>query len=277
MMYRIALIIEYDGSNYHGLQIQKNSIYSTIQQQLEIAISKVANHPVDIVCAGRTDAKVHATYQIIHFDTVTQRKMSAWVFGVNNFLPLDIRILSSKEVSLDFNARKSALLRTYNYYIYNSQIRNSLFRNYLAWEYQNLNVDCMQQAANYWLGEHDFSSFRGKDCQSRSSIRKIYLIKCCRLQNLVKISITANAFLKHMVRNMVGVLIKIGQIGPSSVPIAKKILLARDRKAASVTAKPQGLYLSYILYPNKFKFELLKNLNRNSYFEIQKIYDNINY
>lgn len=266
MNYRIALIIEYDGSNYHGLQIQKD-VYPTIQQKLEVAISKVANHIVYIVYAGRTDAKVHATYQIIHFDTFAQRKMSAWVFGVNSFLPLDIRVLSGKEVPFDFNARRSALLRTYNYYIHNYKVRSSLSRNYVGWEYQYLNVTCMQLAANYWLGEHDFASFRGRDCQSKSTIRKVYYIKCYRLQNLIKITISANAFLKNMVRKMVGVLIKIGKIGPSAILLSKEILLARNKNITTIIAEPQGLYLSYVLYPKKFQFKLFKSLTRNIFFE----------
>lgn len=264
---RIALIIEYDGSNYYGLQIQKSSIYPTIQQKLEEAISKVANHTVSIVSAGRTDAKVHAIYQVVHFDTVAKRQSSAWTFGVNSFLPLDIRVISSKEVSFNFHARKSALLRTYSYYIYNSKFKNSLFKNYLTWEYQNLNIESMQTAANYWLGEHDFSSFRGRDCQSLTAIRKVYFIQCRRLENLIKITISANAFLKHMVRNMIGVLIKVGRVGQPAISLGKEILQARDRKAASVTANPQGLYLTYVLYPKEFQFKLFKNLHRNVYWE----------
>lgn len=267
-MLRIALLIEYDGTNYHGWQSQKNSDLSTIQQKLEAAISQVADHRVTTVCAGRTDAKVHASGQIVHFDTMAQRTIDSWVCGTNSYLPQDIRVLSAQEVPTVFNARKSALFRTYHYFIYNSKIKPSLFRNYVTWQYKNLNIDLMQAASTYWLGEHDFSSFRGKDCQSKTAIRRVYEIKCERQKKLIKISITANAFLKHMVRNMVGVLIEIGQdscntntcdiSGTNSrnnTQLAKEILMAKNRIAASITAPPEGLYLVTVGYPDNFNIK----------------------
>lgn len=260
-MSRVVLLVEYDGTNYHGWQAQKNSNLPTIQQLIETAISRVANHPVTTVCAGRTDAKVHAKGQILHFDTSTQRKIDSWIFGINSYLPKDIRVLSAQDVSLEFNARKSALYRTYDYIIYNSKISPSLFRNYLSWQYKDLNLEAMKQAANFWIGEHDFSSFRGKDCQSKTTVRKVYKITCQRKEQLIIVSITANAFLKHMVRNMVGLLIKIGQGTKASgnhynrqyqPELAKKVLLAKNRTAASITAPPEGLYLVNVEYPEKF-------------------------
>jgi tRNA pseudouridine38-40 synthase len=260
-MSRVVLVVEYDGTNYHGWQAQKNSNLATIQQLIEIAISRVADHPVTTVCAGRTDAKVHAKGQILHFDTSTQRKIDSWVFGINSYLPRDIRVLLAQYVPLEFDARKSALYRTYDYIIYNSKISPSLFRNYLSWQYKDLNLEAMKQAANFWIGEHDFSSFRGKDCQSKTTVRKVYKITCQRKEQLIIISITANAFLKHMVRNMVGLLIKIGQVTNAGTnnydrqyqpELAKKVLLAKNRTAASITAPPEGLYLVNVEYPEKF-------------------------
>lgn len=252
-MFRIVLLVEYDGTNYYGWQSQKDNSLPTIQQQLSIAISKVANHQVSLVCAGRTDAKVHAVGQVLHFDTISYRKIDSWIFGINSYLPRDIRVLSAQESLLEFNARKSALYRTYHYFIYNSKIRPGLFRNYVTWQYNNLDVDFMQQASNFWLGENDFSSFRGKGCQSKTAIRRVYEIKCTKQQQIIKISITANAFLKHMVRNMVGVLIKIGSAKDNRTILAKEILMAKNRTAAYITAPPEGLYLVSVGYPEQFK------------------------
>ena len=256
-MFRIALSVEYDGTNYYGWQSQKNTNLPTIQQQLEVAISLLANHKVSIICAGRTDAKVHAIFQVLHFDTTVQRKMDSWIFGINSYLPLDIRVLSAQSMPLEFHARRSALYRTYNYFIYNSKIKPSLFRNYITWQYKNLNVDIMQEASCFLVGEHDFRSFRGKDCQSKTTIRNVQNIKCHRQQKLIKISITANAFLKHMVRNIVGVVLQGGQ-GQDNPSIIKDILLAKDRKAAFITAPPEGLYLTAVGYKEPFK-QLIQN------------------
>jgi tRNA pseudouridine38-40 synthase len=258
MALRVALLIEYDGTNYHGWQIQKNSNLSTIQQQLEMAISRVANHQVHTVCAGRTDRGVHAKGQILHFDTNSRRQEENWIFGINSHLPKDIRVLQAKEVDISFDARRSALYRTYSYIIYNSQVSPGLFRHNLSWVNGKLDVRLMQKAANVWIGEHDFTSFRGKDCQSKSPVRRVDQILCSRQKNLVIISITANAFLKHMVRNMIGVLIKIGQLGAndnqndSLIILAKEILLAKNRRAAFATAPPEGLYLVSVGYPRRF-------------------------
>ena len=251
-MPRIVLGVEYDGTNYYGWQHQKNSNLPTIQQQVELAISQVANQAVSTICAGRTDAKVHAMAQVVHFDTTANRKINSWIFGVNRYLPPDVRIIWSAQIDPIFNARTSAIYRTYYYLIYNSKINLALFRNYAVWQYQDLNISAMQQASNFWLGEHDFTSFRGRDCQSKTPIRKINNITISREQELIKISITANAFLHHMVRNMVGVLIKIGQGAYNSI-WAKKVLLAKNRKEASITAPPEGLYLAEVGYPEQFK------------------------
>ncbi len=251
-MLRIALGIEYDGSNYYGWQRQKHDVLPTIQQQVDSAISSIANHPISTICAGRTDAKVHAMAQVVHFDTVSNRKVDSWVFGVNRYLPPDIRVIWSKEMDPTFNARKSAIYRTYNYLIHNSKVNSSLYRNYVNWQYKDLNLLTMQEASYYWIGEYDFSSFRGTDCQSNTAFREIYEISISKKQELFKIAIKANAFLHHMVRNMVGVLIEIGQ-GNYKPIWAKEVLLAKNRKAASITAPPEGLYLADVGYLEQFK------------------------
>jgi tRNA pseudouridine38-40 synthase len=250
-MPRIALGLEYDGTNYYGWQHQKDSNIQTIQQKLEQAISIVSDHSISTICAGRTDAKVHAMAQVVHFDTTANRKIDAWIRGVNRYLPPDIRVLWSKLIDSDFNARKSALYRTYYYFIYNSNISLGLFKNNFTWEYKRLNILKMQQASSFWLGEHDFTSFRGSDCQSKSRFRTVHNIIISKQNELIKIAITANAFLQHMVRNMVGVLIKIGQEKYDPV-WAKEVLLARNRQNASITAPAEGLYLAEVGYPECF-------------------------
>lgn len=251
-MPRVVLGIEYAGTNYYGWQHQPHSELPTVQKSVDIAISQVANQSIITVCAGRTDAKVHAINQVVHFDTNATRKMDSWVMGINRFLPPDIKILWATEIGSEFSARRTAIYRTYYYFIYNGQVKPGLFNNYVVWHYKKLNISIMQQAANYWLGEHDFTSFRGRDCQSKTAYRTIYNIIISKQQDLIKIEVTANAFLQHMIRNMVGVLTKVGQ-GDCEPKWAKRVLLAKDRKAASITALPEGLYLAEVGYPEQFK------------------------
>lgn len=246
---RIAIGLEYDGSHFHGWQRQK--AVDSIQARVESALSYVASETVHITCAGRTDKKVHATYQVIHFDTEANRSERAWVFGANTELHSDIRVLWAKEVDPAFNARRTALGRSYRYIIYNHPNRPGLFRNQLSWYYSKLNIELMSEAAKYWIGEHDFSSFRAAECQSLSPIRTVTNIEIARLHDLVMIDFSANAFLHHMVRNMVGVLIEIGK-GSEEPQWAKVVLEARDRRSASITADPSGLYLIDVKYPIHF-------------------------
>ncbi len=248
-MMRIALALEYDGSFFHGWQRQ-NSL-STVQESLELALTQVANEAIITTCAGRTDKGVHAGIQIVHFDTQSNRKEKAWVLGTNTLLPSAIRVLWAKEVSNDFDARRSAVSRCYRYVIYNEKIRPSLFRNYVSWYYKKLDVDKMQEAANYWIGEFDFSSFRAANCQSRSAFRRVESIKITRQQSQVILEFKANAFLHHMVRNMVGVLLEIGSC-ERPIEWAKAVLERRDRKMAGITAAASGLYLIDVQYPSSF-------------------------
>ncbi|XBC41946.1 MAG: tRNA pseudouridine(38-40) synthase TruA [Buchnera aphidicola (Kaburagia rhusicola rhusicola)] len=246
---KIALGIEYQGSNYHGWQYQKS--VSNIQEKLEIALSIVANHSVDIYCAGRTDSGVHSTEQVIHFYTSSIRKYSSWVIGVNRYLPKDISVLWKKRVPEFFHARYSALSRRYRYIIYNYQCRSSIFSKGLYSFYKELNVLKMNRAAKCLIGEHDFTSFRAVDCQSCTPIRRIISLKVFSINRLVVIDITANSFLYRMVRNIVGCLIDIG-ISKYSEYWMEELLLSRDRKLASPTAKPEGLYLVKVRYPSIF-------------------------
>lgn len=248
-MHRIAIGIEYDGTPFHGWQRQAS--IRTIQAELENALSKVANHEINTVCAGRTDRGVHAAEQVVHFDTNAIRSPYAWIAGTNALLDPAIRVLWAIEVSPQFNARRSATSRRYRYVIYNHAIRPGLLRQYVSWHIGKLDTQCMLEASRYWIGEHDFTSFRAEGCQSLSPIREVQAIEIMRIGQRVILDFTANAFLHHMVRNMVGTLCKIGSgIMPSIW--AKEVLEARSRKAAGYTASPQGLYLCKVQYPTEF-------------------------
>jgi len=246
---RYAIGIEYDGSNYFGWQKQAN--LPTIQGMVEEALSKVAAHKIEIVCAGRTDAGVHAIGQVAHFDSETNRTLKAWVLGSNTYLPADIRLHWAKPVAADFSARFSATARIYRYTIYNYKTASALLRNQSFWFGRKLDELLMQQAANYLLGEHDFSSFRGSGCQSKSCKRNIEFIKVTRKGEIIYIDIKANAYLLHMVRNIVGLLLEIG-FGKLLPICAKDVLEARDRKKCPATAPAHGLCLVKVEYPAQF-------------------------
>lgn len=243
---RVAVGIEYDGTNYHGWQHQENLV--TVQNTIENALAIIATHPVKLTCAGRTDAGVHATGQVAHFDTEVVRPMSAWIFGCNSYMPKDICIRWAKEVAVDFHARFSATARSYRYYILNSPTPPAISRNHVSWyPYHKLNVELMQLGANYLIGEHDFTSFRGSSCQAKSPVRFVEYINVMQNDTTIIIDLKANAFLHHMVRNIVGVLLEIGA-GKKDPIWTKEVLEAVDRTVAGVTAPPQGLYLTKVDY-----------------------------
>lgn len=250
---RIALGVEYVGTNYSGWQSQQNQPeVPSIQSAVEIAIASIANHPVSTICAGRTDAGVHASAQVVSCDVQVERTPYAWVYGCNSKLPPDIRVLWMRQVPEDFSARKTAQGRHYKYVIYNSKIRPSLLRDYVGWYYSPLDVDMMLQAAQCWLGEHDFSSFRGAGCQSVSPVRRVKMIAIERRGEMVIIDIIADAFLYHMVRNMVGALMEIGS-KRKPVSWAQHVLDAKCRTKAGISAPPQGLYLAGVIYPEQLQ------------------------
>ncbi len=246
---RFALGVEYEGTNYYGWQQQE--FVTSVQREVENALSLVADHAISVVCAGRTDKGVHAVGQVIHFNTTSEREPSAWVLGTNSHLPADIRINWAQSVSVDFHARYSALARTYVYLIHNARLRPCLARHYMMWYPQPLDVDAMQLAANHLLGEQDFTSFRAVGCQSNSPMRNVTEVELTRRSDNVIVKITANAFLHHMVRNIVGSLCVVGSATRTPSWI-KEVIAAKDRTVAAETAAASGLYLLAVQYPDKF-------------------------
>ncbi len=246
---RIALGIEYDGRAFCGWQFQDHS--PSVQEAVEKALSKVANHFVRVVCAGRTDSGVHATEQVIHFDTEVRRETYQWVKGVNANLPESITILWAEEVSDDFHARFKAFRRAYRYVIFSRPVRPSYLNGLVSWDYRKLDEQRMQEAAHHLIGEHDFSSYRALGCQAKSPVRILHQFDISRQGNFIFLDIEANAFLHHMVRNMAGVLMTIGA-GEQEPAWAKEILELKDRTLGGITAAPHGLYLVRVDYPQEF-------------------------
>ena len=246
---RIALGIEYDGSNYNGWQTQKHG--TGIQAVLEQALSKVANHEVAVTCAGRTDAGVHALEQVVHFDSDADRDMRAWVLGSNANLPDDISVLWAEVVEDDFHARFSALSRTYRYIVLNREVRPAILASKVSWDFRPLDTQKMQQAAQPLLGEHDFTSYRTVHCQSKTPMRNVMQLDISRDGDFVYIDIEANAFLHHMVRNIAGVLMSIGA-GEQEPSWSQEILDKKDRTEGGVTAPAAGLYFMAVAYPEKY-------------------------
>ncbi|PCJ50680.1 MAG: tRNA pseudouridine(38-40) synthase TruA [Gammaproteobacteria bacterium] len=246
---RLVLGIEYDGSSYHGWQRQSHA--ASVQSTLEKCLSQVANQNIKVTCAGRTDTGVHATSQVIHFDSSIQRPVNAWLKGGNSLLPDDISIRFAQYIDDDFHARFSAMSRSYLYIIDNHSIKPALMNRGLTWINTRLDVDKMNAATDYLKGEQDFSSFRSSRCQSHTAKRNVLSLGCSRYDNFIVIEITANAFLHHMVRNIVGLLLEIGD-DRRDASWAKQVIEARDRCTAGVTAPSNGLYLVGVRYPDKF-------------------------
>ncbi len=250
-MTRVALGIEYDGHEFYGWQAQAE-LY-TVQGTVEAALSTIAAEPIKILCAGRTDAGVHATGQVVHFDTSAIRSLHAWTLGTNTHLPPTIAVRWAQEVDTEFHARFSALSRRYRYVIYNSPIRSAILAARVTWYPYALDAEGMQAAAIHLLGEQDFSAFRSSQCESNTPMRNVHEIKVWREDTYVIIEIEANAFLHHMVRNIVGVLLRIGA-GRESINSVQKILASKDRRQAFETASATGLYLIHVHYPEAYLF-----------------------
>lgn len=246
---RVALQIEYDGRAYAGWQSQ--ALAPSIQSQLQTALARVADAPIALICAGRTDAGVHARAQIAHFDTTAPRSTEAWVLGTNTLLPADISVRWARPVPAHFHARYSALWRTYRYLILNRRARSALAAGRALRVGAPLSVEHMRAGAAWLLGEHDFSAFRSAECQSRSPVRIVRALTIERQDDWVSIDITANAFLHHMARNLVGLLVAIGQ-GRVPSEHARLRLASRARDAHVVTVPPAGLYLWSVQYPAPF-------------------------
>lgn len=250
-MRRIALGIEYYGFGYYGWQDQKGLV--TIQGTLQEALSKVANEDIFLHCAGRTDANVHATGQVVHFDTNAKRHIDAWMWGTNAHLPPSIAVRWSRQVDYSFHARFKATARRYRYIIFNHPVRPAILNTRVSWHYYPLNIDKMRTAGSYLIGEQDFNSFRSSQCNSKSSMRNVTDFTIERRGDYVIIEIEANAFLHHMVRNIVGSLLKVGS-GLKDPAWLQEVLAAKSRKAAAETAPADGLYLIKVTYPEPYIF-----------------------
>ncbi|MDE2305574.1 MAG: tRNA pseudouridine(38-40) synthase TruA [Gammaproteobacteria bacterium] len=246
---RVAAVVEYDGTDYAGWQSQAHA--PTIQAAVESALAFVAGREIAVTCAGRTDAGVHALAQVLHFDTEAARTPRAWVLGANTRLPRAIALQWAGEVDPAFHARHSALRRTYRYCILNRSARSALARGRAAWIHRPLDAAAMERALHPLLGEHDFSSFRSIECQSATPVRRIEAARVARHGDYVWIELTANAFLHHMVRNIVGTLLEV-QSAADPVAAMATVLEARDRRRAGMTAPAEGLYLWRVDYPAAF-------------------------
>ncbi len=243
---RIALGIEYNGAPFHGWQRQQSVV--SVQQHVEEALTKIANEPIKVVCAGRTDAGVHATCQVVHFDTQSTRPDRAWSIGINRYLPDAVAVKWVQAVSDDFHARFSATARRYRYVIYNHRLRNSILAKGVTHVHAELDHQLMHQAAQHLVGRHDFSAFRAVNCQANTPVRDLTHIKVTRHGDYIVIDVQANAFLHHMVRNITGSLLTIG--GKEQPTEWMRVLLeGKDRTKAAATAKPNGLYLVHVTYP----------------------------
>ena len=248
-MARFAAGVEYDGRAYSGWQFQPG--LHTVQDALQRALSRVADAPVECVCAGRTDAGVHALSQVVHFDSDAARSERGWRLGANTYLPADVSVTWLREVPPQFHARYSALARGYRYLLLNRDSRPALAAGRATWERRPLDAALMHDAAQELVGEHDFSSFRAIECQAKSPVRRVTELRVTRSAEWVAIDVTANAFVHHMVRNIAGLLMSVGQ-GESAPARVASVLAARDRKLNAVTAPPDGLYLARVQYPPEF-------------------------
>ena len=248
-MRRLAAIVEYDGSAYAGWQSQVQAV--AIQDAVESALSFVAGERVIAICAGRTDRGVHALGQVVHFDTEAVRTPRAWVLGTNSKLPPDVALVWAGEMPADFHARHRAERRTYRYAILNRSERSALQRLRSAWIHRSLDTDAMHQAAQGLIGEHDFSAFRSIECQSKTPVRRVESIRVWREAEFIWLQITANAYLHHMVRNIVGTLLEVQGL-PDPAGALRQILASRERRLAGPTAPACGLYFWQVHYPARF-------------------------
>jgi tRNA pseudouridine38-40 synthase len=224
-----------------------------VQDAVERALAQIAGHPVSTICAGRTDAGVHALAQVVHFDSDAVRPQSAWIRGVNGLLPDAVAVTWMRTVAVEFHARYGALERRYRYLLLDQPVRPVLNRNHVGWMHQALDIESMRAAASHLLGQHDFSAFRSAECQANSPVRDLRRIDVQRRGDYVVFDLAANAFLHHMVRNIVGSLVYVGA-GRQSPQWLHGVLRGRDRAKAAPTIAPAGLYLADVIYDGKFEF-----------------------
>ncbi len=246
---RIALGIEYDGAPYCGWQSQSRQC--GVQDFLENAIAKIAEYPMRTHAAGRTDTGVHALMQVVHFDSETIRPDSAWVRGVNTFLPATIRVIWAKIVDDEFHARFSAIQRRYQYLLANQPSAPAIFTDKAGWYHLPLDIGAMQKAIAYLRGEHDFSAFRASECQAKSPVKNLQIATVKKYAKWLVFEFAANAFLQHQVRNMVGALVYVGN-GKYPPEFIKELLVQKDRTLSPPTFSPQGLYLVGVQYNDKW-------------------------
>lgn len=246
---RYALGIEYNGTAFSGWERQRDR--RTVQAELESALSRVAAHPVAVTCAGRTDSGVHGLGQVVHFDSPAERPDRAWVLGSNSNLPDDVAVQWVRRVGDDFNARFAARSRHYRYVIACGPARPALAARRATWVYARLDAERMNEAASLLLGQHDFSAYRALSCQARTAVRTVHRLEVSRHARYLFIDVVANAFLHHMVRNIAGVLIDVGN-GKRPPSWAGEVLATRDRRLGGVTAPPDGLYLLGVDYAARF-------------------------
>jgi tRNA pseudouridine38-40 synthase len=246
---RLALGLEYDGSAFTGWQTQPGG--TGVQDALERALEAFATHPIATICAGRTDAGVHATYQVVHIDTTIDRPLQSWVRGVNRWLPRSAAVRWAVRVPEDFHARFGASARRYDYWLLNDAVRSPLAEKRVGWVYRQLDDEAMRAGARHLIGTHDFSSFRASECQAASPVRELRELRIDRYGRLIRLRFVANAFLHHMVRNLVGTLVYVG-LGRQPPDWVREVVRARDRDAAAPTFAADGLYLSYVQYDPTF-------------------------
>lgn len=246
---RIVLGVEYDGSEFNGWQSQPDG--RTVQDHIQQALSRIACEPIAVIAAGRTDTGVHALEQVIHFDTGTERPLSAWVRGVNALLPRSVVVLWAHPVADEFHARFSAQARSYQYMLINRPVRSAVHHGKAGWFHAPLDVHAMREAARHLLGEHDFSAFRAAECQAKSPVKNLAQLDIRQQGDTIIFDLTANAFLHHMVRNIVGGLVYVGK-GKHPALWLKEILETRQRSQAAPTFAPDGLYLRRIKYDPKW-------------------------
>ena len=259
---RIAFGLEYDGTDFVGWQTQRDG--RSVQQLLTEAIAEVADHPLTVVGSGRTDAGVHAAQQVVHFDTRSHREPRQWLLGINSNLPPDVSVHWVREVKPDFDARRSAIWRRYRYQIRQHPVRSALWRRRAWWLREPLDCSAMTSAATAWLGENDFSAFRAAGCQSSTPMRRLLAVGISRDDSLIALDFTANAFLQHMVRNLVGVLVAVGS-GRENPEWAEQVLAGKDRTRGGVAAPPHGLTLLEVVYPERFGIPAAANAPASPY------------
>ena len=248
---RLALGISYNGSSYEGWQSQLSG--NTIQDKLELALAKFAAQPIRVNCAGRTDAGVHGLMQVLHFDTPLERETASWVRGTNAFLPSDIAVQWARVVPDEFHSRGSAVARRYAYMVLESTVRPSVEAGRVGWVYRPLDGEKMRQAATYLLGKHDFSAFRAAQCQAKSPVKHVQRIDIAQKPGSPywRFEFEANAFLHHMIRNIMGCLVAVGQ-GFQEPAWMASVLAAGRRSAAAPTFSPDGLYFLGPVYEDKY-------------------------